>query len=203
MSSMYGNKKNKVHCCNRKVHLPGIHGEDAVSFRTVGDFSHKIFPEADNKISTSPEIVHVNFPINIGKISMEKIRLPWIWSHDLQITTCCLYPLSYETSWVPIENICLYIFWNLNVYTYIYIYIYLYIFIYTYMYIFINIYCVCVYICMYMFMYVYIYTYTYITYIYLCIHLLYQSIKVWCVYVYWSIYRNQYISTYIYLHIYK
>ncbi len=37
-----------------------------------GIFPIKFFPEADNKISTSPEIVHVNFPINIGKISMEK-----------------------------------------------------------------------------------------------------------------------------------
>ncbi len=36
-----------------------------------GIFPIKFFPEADNKISTSPEIVHVNFPINIGKISME------------------------------------------------------------------------------------------------------------------------------------
>jgi hypothetical protein len=36
-----------------------------------GIFLIKFFPEADNKISTSPEIVHVNFPINIGKISME------------------------------------------------------------------------------------------------------------------------------------
>jgi hypothetical protein len=36
-----------------------------------GIFPIKFFPEADNKISTGPEIVHVNFPINIGKISME------------------------------------------------------------------------------------------------------------------------------------
>ncbi len=40
-----------------------------------GIFPIKFFPEADNKISTSPEIVHVNFPINIGKISMEKSDL--------------------------------------------------------------------------------------------------------------------------------
>jgi hypothetical protein len=38
-----------------------------------GIFPIKFFPEADNKISTSPEIVHVNFPINIGKISMEQL----------------------------------------------------------------------------------------------------------------------------------
>jgi hypothetical protein len=37
-----------------------------------GIFPIKFFPEADNKISKSPEIVHVNFPINIGKISIEK-----------------------------------------------------------------------------------------------------------------------------------
>jgi hypothetical protein len=37
-----------------------------------GIFPIKFFPEADNKISTSLEIVHVNFPMNIGKISMEK-----------------------------------------------------------------------------------------------------------------------------------
>ncbi len=37
-----------------------------------GIFPITFFPEADNKISTSPEIVHVNFPINIGKISLEK-----------------------------------------------------------------------------------------------------------------------------------
>jgi hypothetical protein len=36
-----------------------------------GIFPIQFFPEADNKISTSPEIVHVNVPINIGKISME------------------------------------------------------------------------------------------------------------------------------------
>ncbi len=40
-----------------------------------GIFLIKFFPEADNKISTSPEIVHVNFPINIGKIYMEKSDL--------------------------------------------------------------------------------------------------------------------------------
>jgi hypothetical protein len=37
-----------------------------------GIFPIIFFQEADNKISTSPEIVHVNIPITIGKISMEK-----------------------------------------------------------------------------------------------------------------------------------
>jgi hypothetical protein len=44
-----------------------IHGDGAVSFRNCGG----VFPEADDKISTSPEIFPVNFPMHIliGKLN--------------------------------------------------------------------------------------------------------------------------------------
>jgi hypothetical protein len=43
-----------------------------------GIFPIQFFPEADVKISTSSEIVHVNFPIHIRKILGRRNRLHWI-----------------------------------------------------------------------------------------------------------------------------
>jgi hypothetical protein len=40
-----------------------------------GIFPIQFFPEADDKISTSSEIVHDNFPIQIGKIVNRRKRL--------------------------------------------------------------------------------------------------------------------------------
>jgi hypothetical protein len=74
-----------------------------------GIFPIKYFPEADNKISTSPEIVHVNFPINIGKISMEKSD-----RSGFDLTTFRLPLVAFiHSAMTPFKlkkNICLYIF---------------------------------------------------------------------------------------------
>jgi hypothetical protein len=52
------------HCYNSKLCLPVIPGEGAVLFKTVWFFPHKVFPEAEAKISTSLSII---FPIHIRK----------------------------------------------------------------------------------------------------------------------------------------
>ncbi len=54
--------KKLLHWCNRKAYLPGIHGEGAVSFRTVGDFSQKIFQSSRWYNLHKPLIVQDNFP---------------------------------------------------------------------------------------------------------------------------------------------
>jgi hypothetical protein len=46
-----------IHCSNRKVCLPVIPGEGAVSFRTVWFFPIKLFQEAEGKISTNPSLM--------------------------------------------------------------------------------------------------------------------------------------------------
>jgi hypothetical protein len=61
-----------------------------------GIFPRKFFPEADNKISTSPEIVHVNFPINIRKISMEKSVI-----FEFELTTSRLSLAAFIHSAMP------------------------------------------------------------------------------------------------------
>jgi hypothetical protein len=50
-----------LHCYNRKVCLPVIPGEGAVSFTTVCFFPIKILPEAEGKISTNQSLMEL-FP---------------------------------------------------------------------------------------------------------------------------------------------
>jgi hypothetical protein len=68
-----------VHCYNRKVILPVIHGGGAVSFRTVRDFSQEFFPRSRQDNFHVPNARSCNFahdsPNNFSKTSIVELEL--------------------------------------------------------------------------------------------------------------------------------